>query len=86
MLFHSRKVAWGALLAMASLPTFDPNRTAETTLDQVTNSAVSEPYEPGSVFKLITYAAALDTKRITPDSVFADPGQLKSGNRIIPNA
>jgi cell division protein FtsI/penicillin-binding protein 2 len=76
----------GALLAVANLPTYDPNRTGDTTLAQVTNSAVSEPYEPGSVFKLITYAAGLDTKRITPDTLFSDPGKLKIGNRIILNA
>jgi cell division protein FtsI/penicillin-binding protein 2 len=76
----------GALLAVANLPTYDPNRTGETTLAQVTNSAVSEPYEPGSVFKLITYAAALDTKRITPDTRFADSGKLMVGTRVIRNA
>jgi cell division protein FtsI/penicillin-binding protein 2 len=71
---------------VANLPTYDPNKTGETTLAQVTNSAVSEPYEPGSVFKLITYAAALDTKRITPDTLFSDPGKLQIGNRTILNA
>jgi cell division protein FtsI/penicillin-binding protein 2 len=76
----------GALLAVANLPTYDPNRTGETTLAQVTNSAVSEPYEPGSVFKLVTYAAALDTKRITPDTRFADSGKLTVGTRVIRNA
>jgi len=76
----------GALLASVSLPTFDPNKTSETTLEQVTDSAVSEPYEPGSVFKLITYAAALDTKRITPDTLFSDPGKLAIGSRVILNA
>ncbi len=76
----------GALLAVANLPTYDPNRTGETTLAQVTNSAVSEPYEPGSVFKLVTYAAALDTKHITPDTLFSDPGKLTVGTRVIRNA
>jgi cell division protein FtsI/penicillin-binding protein 2 len=76
----------GALLAVANLPTYDPNQTGETTLAQVTNSAVGEPYEPGSVFKLITYAAGLDTKRITPDTRFSDPGQLEINGRIIRNA
>ena len=76
----------GALLAVANLPTYDPNKTGETTLAQVTNSAVSEPYEPGSVFKLVTYAAGLDTKRITPDTLFSDPGKLEIGTRVIRNA
>jgi cell division protein FtsI (penicillin-binding protein 3) len=76
----------GALLAVASLPTYDPNKTGETTLEQVTDSAVSEPYEPGSAFKLVTYAAGLDTKRITPDTLFSDAGKLEIGNRIIRNA
>jgi len=76
----------GALLAVANLPTYDPNQTADTTLAQVTNSAVSEPYEPGSVFKVVTFAAGLDTKRITPDTRFSDPGQLDINGRIIRNA
>ena len=76
----------GALLAVANLPTYDLNRAGEATLAQVTNSAVSEPYEPGSVFKLVTYAAALDTKRITPDTRFADSGNFTVGTRVIRNA
>jgi cell division protein FtsI/penicillin-binding protein 2 len=76
----------GALLAIANLPTYDPNQSGEATLAQVTNSAVSEPYEPGSVFKLITYAAALDAKRITPDTLFSDPGSLEISSRVIRNA
>ena len=76
----------GALLAVANLPTFDPNQTSETTLAQVTDSAVSEPYEPGSVFKVVTYAAALDTKQITPDTLFTDSGKFEVGSRTITNA
>jgi len=76
----------GALMAVANLPTYDPNKTGETTLEQVTNSAVSEPYEPGSVFKLVTYAAGLDTARITPDTLFSDPGMLEINGRTIRNA
>jgi cell division protein FtsI/penicillin-binding protein 2 len=76
----------GALLAVANLPTYNPNQIAETTLEQVTNSAVSEPYEPGSVFKLVTYAAGLDTKRITPETLFSDRGKLPISNRVITNA
>jgi cell division protein FtsI/penicillin-binding protein 2 len=38
------------------------------------------------VFKLVTYAAGLDTKRITPDTLFSDPGKLTVGTRVIRNA
>lgn len=63
----------GAILAMASLPSYDPNRFGTTSTDTVlVNPAISKPYEPGSVFKVITMAAGIDAGLITPDTVISD--------------
>jgi len=75
----------GAVLAMASWPTYDPNRFAETDQILFPNPAVSEQYEPGSVFKVITMAAGLDSGIITPDSTIYDGGMIEVGGRTIYN-
>lgn len=76
----------GAVLALANLPTFDPNRYAQYTQGEWNNIAVSEFYEPGSVFKPITYAAAIDTGRLTPDDLLYDEGSLDLDGQTITNA
>ncbi len=75
-----------AILAMASWPDFDPNNFTQVA-DQKAyrNPAVNDPYEPGSVFKLITYAAALDKGVITPQSRFNDTSEFDYGGRTIQN-
>lgn len=60
----------GEVLAMANYPTFDPNKFNEAAPDAITNKAVQNLYSPGSVFKLVTYGAALEEKLIAPDKVF----------------
>ncbi|MFY9854288.1 MAG: penicillin-binding transpeptidase domain-containing protein, partial [Terracidiphilus sp.] len=50
----------GEILALAIRPTFNPNDIRHTTPELLRNHAVSDVYEPGSVFKLVTYSAALD--------------------------
>ncbi len=52
----------GEILAMASYPTFDPNQYYNVTADTIKNRAVSDLYEPGSVFKIVTMASGLDSK------------------------
>jgi len=61
----------GEILAMASYPTFDPNTPPEKSDDPKArfNNAVSVPFEPGSVFKVVTLTAALETTSIRPDTV-----------------
>ena len=59
-----------AVLAMASAPTFDPNRFAESAPEAWRNRAVMDAYEPGSTFKMVTAAAALDALAVHPDDRF----------------
>jgi len=60
----------GAILAMANWPKFNPNSATEAPTDARTNRAISDIYEPGSTFKLITLAAAFDQSLIRADEVF----------------
>jgi cell division protein FtsI (penicillin-binding protein 3) len=60
----------GEILALANRPTFNPNLRKEITPNALTNRAVSYIYEPGSTFKLVTIAAALEEKLTNPDEVF----------------
>jgi cell division protein FtsI/penicillin-binding protein 2 len=67
----------GEILAMASYPTFDPNAYAQVSNEeQLVNPAVSRIYEPGSVMKVITVAAALDRGAITTDYFYNDTAWL----------
>lgn len=64
----------GAVLAMCSLPDYNPNNYSEVKdADNYNNSAIFTPYEPGSDFKPITMAAALDQNLVSPNTVFNDP-------------
>jgi stage V sporulation protein D (sporulation-specific penicillin-binding protein) len=64
----------GELLAIASVPTFDLNHYQEADMSVRRNIAVQNGYEPGSTFKIITLAAALEEKKIQPLEGFFDPG------------
>jgi len=76
----------GGILALANAPAFDPNRYSEAHPGWWPNDAVSEPYEPGSVFKLITMAAALESGQATPDKMINDTGVLMVDGQPIRNA
>lgn len=76
----------GEILAMASYPTFDPNvkpaRGDDMSVRQ--NLAVSRTFEPGSVYKVITLAAALETTQLRPSSIIdCGNGQLNLFGRVI---
>lgn len=58
----------GRVLAMASVPSYVPNLYGEYSQDSYRNPAVADTYEPGSTFKLITMAAALDAMLVEPDT------------------
>lgn len=60
----------GEILALANYPTYDPNKFNEAAPEAITNRAVQNLYSPGSVFKLVTYGAALEEKLIAPERTF----------------
>jgi len=76
----------GAILAMASFPSYDPNNYAETPQKLFPNPAISKQYEPGSVMKIVTLAAGLDSGIITQDSTYIDNGYILVGGRPIRNS
>lgn len=73
----------GELLAMASRPTYDPNSFGSFPSSAWRNTAVSNVYEPGSTFKIITIAAALEEGLVEEGETFYDPGYIKVGKDII---
>ncbi|MBM3724691.1 MAG: PASTA domain-containing protein [Acidobacteria bacterium] len=76
----------GELLAVANYPTFDPNLPVQGPDDMAgrRNLAVVAPFEPGSVFKVFTIAAALETTNLTPDTVInCGRGVINLFGRII---
>lgn len=76
----------GDILAMTSYPSFDPNAVAEIVDPRaLINPAISNVYEPGSVFKVLTMAAGLDHGTITPDWTYNDAGSLMVGGLKIEN-
>lgn len=76
----------GAVRAMASYPDFNPNQYNQVEdINIFLNPAVQKTYEPGSVFKPITMAAGLDSKKITPQTSYQDKGQVWIGNSVIKN-
>jgi stage V sporulation protein D (sporulation-specific penicillin-binding protein) len=76
----------GDILAMANLPNFDPNRFWKFRDDQRRDRAVMDAYEPGSTYKLITAAAALESHKVSLSSRFPAHDRLEIGGRTIHNA
>ena len=76
----------GAILGMANWPTFDGNSFEEGEPSTFTNVAISAQFEPGSVFKLITVAAALDIDAVEESSVFVDTGAIAVEGHTIQNS
>jgi cell division protein FtsI/penicillin-binding protein 2 len=77
------------LLAVASLPNYDPDRYNDFYVSDpppFEDPAVSKLYEPGSVFKVVTVAAALDAGLVTPESTYYDPGWIEVGGVTIRNS
>lgn len=77
----------GRLISMCSAPDFDPNYYSKVETAAVyNNSAIFEAYEPGSIFKPIVMASAIDLDRVQPDSTFEDTGSEKIDEFTIRNA
>lgn len=76
----------GAILAMASLPAYDPNQYGATNALVLADPAISKQYEPGSVFKIVTMAAGIDAGVVTPDTVLTDTLSIEVGDRMIYNS
>jgi len=75
----------GKVLAMLSKPDFDPNSYGQYEIGTFLNPAVQSVYEPGSIFKVITMSAGIDSGKITPSTTFNDPGSLTLNGKTIKN-
>ena len=74
----------GQILALAIRPTFNPNKFRHTTPELLRNHAISDVYEPGSTFKLVTYSAALEQGVAAPDDMIdCQGGQITLAGRVI---
>lgn len=73
----------GEVLAMVSLPDFDPNRVGDVTRVEYLNRNTAGLYELGSVFKILTIAMALDSGKIAPSQRFDATGKLRIGRHSI---
>ncbi len=77
----------GAVLAMASLPSYKPDEYGWVdTKNRYINTATSALYEPGSVFKVLTLAAALEARVIRPTDTYDDRGEIIVGQQTIYNS
>ncbi len=75
----------GRILAMGSYPNFDPNKYSQFPVASFLNPVTQQIYEPGSVFKVITMAAGIDSGKITPETTYYDTGTLTLNGRTISN-
>lgn len=77
----------GELLAIANYPTFDPNKVAQYPLESRKLAFVTDPFEPGSTFKAITVASALEHKVAKPETkFFCENGKMRVQNHWISEA
>jgi cell division protein FtsI/penicillin-binding protein 2 len=78
----------GAVLALVEAPSYDPNRYTEYTggeEDPFVSAAIGSAYEPGSVVKVLTVAAGLESGTITRETTYEDRGEIEVGGRLIQN-
>ncbi|MDZ7957101.1 MAG: penicillin-binding protein 2 [Aulosira sp. DedQUE10] len=76
----------GSILALVSQPSYNPNQYSKADISLFKNWTVADLYEPGSTFKPLNVAIALENGVIKPDDVFNDPGSIQVTDRIIKNA
>jgi cell division protein FtsI/penicillin-binding protein 2 len=80
----------GEILAMAAYPSLDPTAyepwlEKEQAKEAVISPAASAQYEPGSTFKVLVMAGALDAGVVTPDDIYIDTGEIEVGGNVIRN-
>jgi cell division protein FtsI/penicillin-binding protein 2 len=77
-------VKTGEILALANRPTLDLNEPSKYPTEARRNRAVTDYFEPGSVFKIVTASAALDTGKFTPeDKIFCENGEYRVANHTL---
>jgi cell division protein FtsI (penicillin-binding protein 3) len=76
----------GAILAMANAPGFDANRYPDASLLAQRNRAVTDTFEPGSTFKLVTAAGVLSEHLVTPQTSFTLPPSIRVVDKVIHDA
>jgi len=77
----------GEILALANMPSYNPNNRARLTGAQLRNRAVTDMFEPGSTLKPFTIAVALETGKVSPSTAVATaPGRLTIANYTIHDA
>jgi len=77
-------VQTGEVLAMANYPSYNPNDRRKLTGAQLRNRVITDTFEPGSTIKPVTVALGLETKRITPNTVFdTSPGRMVVTGKTI---
>lgn len=75
----------GAILAMADYPDFDPNNYSKHPFESFINSNIQSSFEPGSSFKAVTMAGALDSGAVKPETSYFDSGEVKVGASTVRN-
>ncbi len=74
----------GAILALASRPTYDLNEHNNASTNELRNHAVCDLFEPGSVFKIVTLSAAFEEKKVSEeDRFFCENGAYRVGGRLL---
>jgi len=74
----------GEILALANAPTFNPNNPASVTAEDRTNIAVQNIYEPGSTFKIVAFAAAIEKGLVKPDDkIDCQMGSITVAGRVV---
>lgn len=76
----------GKIYAMASYPAYNPNNYNQEPIETFTNSNISQVYEPGSVFKVLTMAAGIDAGLVSPSTVYTDTGEVTLNEETIRNS
>ncbi|MBZ0299901.1 MAG: penicillin-binding protein 2, partial [Anaerolineae bacterium] len=76
----------GEILAIANYPSFDPNAYFDiSNPNLLSNPAIAEQYEPGSVMKILTMASALELGVVSPNDTYVDQGLLEAGGIKVEN-